>query len=230
MDQITLKKEGALVFDFDGTLCQLFINYDRNKLLFALHERMKFYDIEFSIEKDSFDVFSEIIRQTDSESAKREKALFDADQILTAAEIEAVNSGNPVNGVEAAFSIFARKNIPVGIATNNATGCVEAFLNKCSLNTRIPMAGRVGVKPDFMKPNPWSILEVLSKLKCKPEDTIFVGDTKRDYLASVKAGCDFIGMAPTEKKRKRLLEILPEKRIVSDFNELMSFFQFYFQG
>lgn len=73
-----------------------------------------------------------------------------------------------------------------------------------------------------MKPNPWSIIEVLKKMNCLPENTIFVGDTQRDYIATVKAGCEFIAMAPTDKKRQRLLKILPENIIVSDFNELLS--------
>ncbi len=222
MDHINLKKDGALVFDFDGTICQLFVNYDMKDVVVTLRDKMKSYGIEFSIEKDIFDVFSEVIRQTEEGSDTREKALFDANQLLTAAETDAVNSGIPVNGVDSAISIFEKKGVPVGISTNNSIQCVEAFLHKNCQNAIIPTAGRVGTKPELMKPNPWSILEVLKKMNRKPENTIFVGDTQRDYFASVNAGCDFIGMAPTVKKRQRLLEILPENYIVSDFNELLT--------
>ena len=222
MNSTNLEKDSALVFDFDGTMFQLFVNYNLKDTIALLRDKMNLYDMEFSSEKDPFDVFAEVIRQTKEGSYEREEALFALNQILTEAEIEAVNSGIPVCGVETSISILRKKGIAVGISTNNSIQCVEAFWQKNCKEAIIPIVGRVGVKPELMKPNPWSILEVLKKMDRIPENTIFVGDTQRDYVASINAGCEFIGMAPTDKKRKRLQEVLPDKRIVSDFNELLT--------
>lgn len=222
MDYCKLKNDIVLVFDFDGTMCQLFKNYDLNKVVRLLRDKMKEHGIGFSIEKDVFDVFAEVMRQTELGSTEREKALIDANQILTTAELEAINTSEPVKGVEIVIPLLVKAGIRIGIATNNSAQCVTTFMQENLPNTTLPIIGRVGVKPDLMKPNAWSVLEVLREMNCLPGNTIFLGDTQRDYIASINAGCDFIGMAPTDRKRQRLLQVLPESSIVSDFNGLLT--------
>ena len=85
----------------------------------------------------------------------------------------------------------------------------------------IPVVGRVGDKPELMKPNAWSLLEVISKLNCCSDDVIFIGDTQRDYLCAKNVGCKFIGLAPTERKKQKLLNVISESDIVSDYYELV---------
>lgn len=222
MDYCKLKKDVALVFDFDGTMCRLFKNYNLNKVVVTLCDKMKDHGIEFSTENDSFDIFSEVIRQTEEGSATREKALIDADQIITAAEIESINTGELVNGVEIAIPFLEKTGFSIGIATNNSVQCVATFMQKNCPSTIIPIVGRVGAKPELMKPNAWSVLEVLKKMNRLPENTIFIGDSQPDYLSAISAGCEFIGMAPTDSKRQRLLQVVSESSIVSDFNELLT--------
>lgn len=222
MDYCKVKNDIAFVFDFDGTMCRLFKNYNLNKVVLSLRDKMKDYGIEFSTENDAYDVFSEIIRQTEDGSATREKALIDADKIITAAEIEAINTGELVNGVEIVIPFLKKAGFQIGIATNNSVQCVATFMQKNCPNTNIPIVGRVGIKPELMKPNAWSLLEVLKEMNHLPVNTIFVGDTQRDYLCSISAGCEFIGMAPTDSKRQRLLQVLSESGIASDFNELLT--------
>lgn len=222
MDYYKLRNKDAIVFDFDGTMCRLFKNYNLNKVVLSLNNRMKKYGIDFSTESDAFDVFSEVIRQTGDGSETREKALLDADQILTDAEIEAISTGELVMGVEIAMPFLIKAGFPIGIATNNSVQCVKTFMQRICPSTIIPIVGRVGTKPELMKPNTWSILEVLKELNQLPENTIFVGDTQRDYFSAISAGCEFIGMAPTDSKRQRLLDLLSESDIVSDFNELLT--------
>ena len=222
MDYCKLKNDFALIFDFDGTMCRLFKNYNLNNVVLSLRDKMKDHGIEFSTENDAFDIFSEVIKQTDVGSATREKALIDADQILTAAEIEAINTGELVNGVEVVIPFLKKAGFSIGVATNNSVRCVEIFMQKNCPSTIIPIVGRVGVKPELMKPNAWSVLEVLKEMNHMPGNTIFVGDTQRDYYSAISAKCEFIGMAPTDSKRQRLLQVLPECSIVSDFNELLT--------
>lgn len=222
MDYSKLSKKLVLVFDFDGTMCQIFKNYDLDNAVVLLIEKMREFDIEFSSEKDSFDVFEEIINQTVENSEVRMTAFNEANKILSKAELEAVKTGELVNGVEVVIPQLIRAGISIGISTNNSPKCALSFLDEYMPNEIIPTVGRVGDKPELMKPNPYSIIEVLKEMKCKPENTIFIGDSLRDYYGAINAKCRFIGMAPTERKRKRLLKVIPDNEIVADFYELLT--------
>lgn len=215
-----LKSKKALVFDFDGTMCQLFVNYKLNDVIEKLHLEMKKYSINFSGKKDSFDVF-EVINEQVTDDKIRSRALIEANMILTNAECEAVRSGKPVSGVERVIPLLFNSGLSIGISTNNSSDCVEEFIRDKCQQINIPIVGRVGERPELMKPNPWSLLRVIEEMKCKPENVIFVGDTERDYDAAINAGCIFIGMTPTERKKQRLIKVVDEKSIVTNFDELI---------
>ena len=42
------------------------------------------------------------------------------------------------------------------------------------------------------KPNPYQILRILKKFKCKKSESVYVGDVLYDYLTSKRAKIDFI--------------------------------------
>ncbi len=201
MDCSELNKDLVLIFDFDGTMCQIFKNYNLDNTVALLVEKMNSYDIEFSSEKDSFDVFEEIVKQTENKIEIRKTALNEANNILSIAELEAVATGEIVKGVDVIIPQLIENNIPIGISTNNSSKCVLSFLRRYMPSCVIPTIGRIGDEPELMKPNPYSILEVLKKMNCTPANAIFIGDSLRDYQGAMNAGCQFIGMAPTEKKR-----------------------------
>ncbi len=221
MDCSKLNKGLTLIFDFDGTMCQIFKNYNLDNTIALLVEKMSSFDIKFSSEKDSFDVFEEIVKQTESKIEIQKTALNEANQILSVAELEAVVTGELVEGVDVILPQLISNNIAIGISTNNSSQCVLSFLQKYMPNHIIPTVGRIGDKPELMKPNPYSIFEVLKELNCSPADAIFIGDSLRDYHGAMNAGCRFVGMAPTVKKRDRLLKIIPESDIVTNFYELI---------
>ena len=222
MDCSKLNKGLTLIFDFDGTMCQIFKNYNLDNTIALLVEKMSSFDIKFSSEKDSFDVFEEIVKQTENKIEIRKTALNEANNILSIAELEAVATGEIVKGVDVIIPQLIENNIPIGISTNNSSKCVLSFLRRYMPSCVIPTIGRIGDEPELMKPNPYSILEVLKKMNCTPANAIFIGDSLRDYQGAMNAGCQFIGMAPTEKKRYRLLKVIPESNIVTNFYELVN--------
>lgn len=222
MDCSKLNRDLALIFDFDGTMCQIFKNYNLHNIVALLVEKMKSFDIEFSYEKDSFDVFEEIVKQTENKIEIRKTALNEANHILSIAELEAVVTGELVEGVDVVLPKLIKNKIAIGISTNNSSQCVLSFLHKYMPNHVIPTIGRIGDEPELMKPNPYSIVEVLKEMNCSTVNAIFIGDSLRDYQGAMNAGCQFIGMAPTEKKRDRLLKVIPESNIVTNFYELVN--------
>lgn len=208
-----------IVFDFDGTICHLFRKYNLKNTSVVLQETMRRYGITFSSERDAFDVFDVISAQI-PEPETRRTALQMADSILSAAEDEALKICEPVNGVKEIFpQLLQNKNYSVGIATNNSERCVKAFLHTIC-QTDISVAGRKAQMPELMKPSPWSVLEVATKMCSDVKNIIFVGDSSNDYACARSAGCTFWGMASTAQKKERLLKFIPSDMIVSDFYEL----------
>lgn len=216
-------KQKNIVFDFDGTMCLLFKNYKLDGIKHRLHEDLLHFNIEFSEKLDAFDVFEIVIAQTQENMFLRTEALSTVNKIITNAEVEAVETGDLVDGVQYAFEYLVKNGYQVGVATNNSEECVRNFMKKISIDRDIPIVGRVGVRPDLMKPNTWSLEQVIKKMEVRPEEIVFVGDTQRDFECAKRTGCGFIGMAPTDKKRVRLEMLLKNEVMVSNFYELLRY-------
>lgn len=209
-----------VVFDFDGTMCRLFQNYNLKRTSLILKDRMREYGVEFSPESDAFDIFR-VISQQVSEAEVKLQAFRAADAILSAAEAEAVDKCEPLKGFEEIFpQIVQSAKCVVGVATNNSAQCVQAFLKRVCHGYSVPVVGRIPEMPERMKPNPWSVLELSRKMRVAAKDVIFVGDTLNDYDCSQSVGCTFVGMAATPHKSEYLSQFLPADMIVRDFYAL----------
>ena len=62
--------------------------------------------------------------------------------------------------------------------------------------------------------------ECIKELDVTKDQVVFVGDTQRDYFCAQNAGCRFIGMGATERKRNRLQQKCEGVTIVTDYREL----------
>lgn len=217
MDYYALTGKNGILLDFDGTICLLFKNYNLQNTVTELCDCMRKLCISYSSTQDSFEVFEEIIRQTENDNLLRSKALREANRIITNAEIEAIHTCEPVRGAIEVLDFLLEKRMPLGISTNNSVRCVECFFEKYLPGKTIPIVGRVAECLHLMKPNPWSINEVCKRLMILPQQALYIGDTKRDYEAARNAGCLFWGMGTTERKWNRLLSFSPADSIVNDF-------------
>lgn len=220
MDSFKLKLNDIIVLDFDGTMCRLFHNYDLKETVKTLKRAMQDFDIVFDLSKGAYDIFKEIVFQTSNDLFKRKKALEISDLILTNAELDAVKTCEPINGVAEVLPYLLTKGYSIGVSTNNSKECVHAFLEKYCNGINLPIVGRNGLKPELMKPNTWPLENIIEILEGDPLNAIFVGDTKSDFCCAKKVGCKFVGMAITKKKCEILQEILLPNQIVSNYFEL----------
>lgn len=208
----------SLVLDFDGTMCHLFRNFDLKQTAVLLQKTMSRFGVVFCAKQDVFDVFAAIAAQVPDVDAKR-TAYLAADAVISEAEDLAVKTCVPIPGVEDFFLRLAPANkYNIGIATNNSARCVRSFLTRIGCSA--PVVGRVPDNPERLKPDPWSLSEVLALLNAPSSDSIFVGDSANDRVCCDKCGCTFVGMASTAKKKERLLKLVPSSMLVSDFYEL----------
>lgn len=219
MDSTESNSYTPIVFDFDGTIAHLFKNYSLKSTVKLLQEKLKFFNIHFSLEQDAFEVFKVIELQTQKDFDKRLKAFLAVERILSDAELQAVETCELVDGVTEIIPKLMNQKYKIGIASNNSEESIKRFLERHLPNTTIPIIGRVKGKPYLMKPDPWSLNEMSSVLDCPVNKIIFVGDTYSDYLTSLNASCEFIAMATNESKKERLKSTASEHMTVSDFYE-----------
>lgn len=210
----------CFLFDFDGTLCRLFSRYDLESTRQDLQRAMLPLGVPFSPEQDAFDVFEAILTHL-PEGSRRTRALLQADALLTRAETEAAATGDPVPGVAECLTTLLARGCRLGVVTNNSPSSVERFLARLDLPAPLPVAGRVPEHPEWMKPDPRSLTGMLHTLGAAPENALFLGDTARDLACSQAAGCPFLGMVPTERKRRRLEALLPPDAMVPDYFALL---------
>lgn len=220
MDYNPVTSKTALIFDFDGTICGIFKNYDLKAVTTDLAAGLQSMGLEFSGDRDAFDAFAEVQRQTAENPTLQKKALSFVHGVITQAEKEAVHTGVPIPGALEILPDLVQKGYPLGIVTNNSEECVTDYLRKELPGLMIPVIGRVWDAPEKMKPNPWLLETMLQLLHRTPQQCIFIGDNPRDYACARAAGCPFIGIAPTEKKKKWFHELLPPEQIVGDFYAL----------
>ena len=64
MDYNPVTSKTALIFDFDGTICGIFKNYDLKAVTTDLAAGLQAMGLEFSGDRDAFDAFAEVQRQT----------------------------------------------------------------------------------------------------------------------------------------------------------------------
>lgn len=213
----------GLVFDFDGTMCRLFQNYDLHSVAEELSERMAKHGVAFSSDRDAFDIFDAINGQGGLDAERKRTLFLEMNGVLVAAELNAVRTCELVGGVHEVLPWLKREGYPLGVATNNSPECVVEFLKRYCRGLDIPVSGRIGDKPELMKPNCWSLTATLRKMNRTADNALFFGDTRRDYECAGNADCKFVGVAPTERKLKRLQEISPEIEIVTDFYQLKEY-------
>jgi phosphoglycolate phosphatase-like HAD superfamily hydrolase len=236
MDHWGLKEKRGIVLDFDGTICHLFHGFDLLKTTDCLKMQLDPLGIIFDSSCDAFDVF-EVIRNQLADSKQIQNAFKVADGIIKQAEIDAVETCTMIDYCAEFISISLKKGYKIGISTNNSRECVSKFICnqmvKSSTNNdtsndlvyaleSIPIYGRDGTHPELMKPNPWSVLNVVNEMNLSIKDVIFIGDSLRDYDASVAADCQFIAFGSTPKKKERFKTRIKEQLITASYKDLIT--------
>lgn len=208
-----------IVLDFDGTIFRVFTNYDLHKLVEKIFDLLKGIQTDFTMDSDAFDAFNCVMNSELSENAKKE-LLYQIDNWLKEAELEALSSGIPIDGFFEFLDAAKKRSIDIAIVSNNSAECISAFFDYYNIDISIPIIGRNGVRPETMKPNTYMLEKMSRVLKCSNTEIIYVGDNYRDYECAVSFGCQFIGMTPTSAKKERLCQKVSNITTVDDFYEL----------
>lgn len=194
----------AVLFDFDGTLVSLEIDFDlmRNNVAEAINR----YAINESDLMENFIVeriteARKILEQDDVENAlAMEREAFTAIEDI---EIEAASKAIVHEGVWELFSQLHSLGVSIGIVTRNSERSVTSTLQGR------PLPYDMLVSRDHtphLKPDPRHLLAALQAMDVPPTAAIMVGDHPTDISAAVNLSVIGIGILNGRNNESELME------------------------
>jgi HAD superfamily hydrolase (TIGR01509 family) len=207
-----LTQAEAILFDFDGPLCDVFAGMPAS----GVARQLETVAGQSYATDDPLMVLRECYRLCSRPVAER------VEDELVRAEIAAVNVAlAELGGIEALRAAGAT-GLLVAVVTNNAEEAASSFLHKHGLAELAPtVIGRAYRRPDLMKPNPWPLLKAAEALEVDPARAVLIGDSATDVEASCAAGLPCVAYANKPGKRSAF-EKMNAAVIIDDMRKLAS--------
>lgn len=169
----------AVIFDFDGTLAILPINYDR------MRKRLKALFSQFGIETDFHPLLDSISRARIKLQRKGVTSIDGIEKkayaIIDEEELEAVKVAKPAPGTKDILHSLKERNIATAIVSRNGRKCINEFISKFNLPEPNLIVSREDSKK--LKPHPETIMMAMEQLKLQPQQLLIVGDSPNDIDA-----------------------------------------------
>ncbi|MEU9230860.1 HAD family hydrolase [Streptomyces subrutilus] len=193
----------AILFDFDGPVCDVFRGLPAPGIAEELAHVLAALAPALETLARTTDDPMEVHRLSQEGGNTVLAAVEDA---LTAAEIRAVKvAGDPTAGALEALHAARNAGWHVAIVSNNSADCVREYLTRHGILGLVSeIIGRPALRPDLMKPSPHPLLVAASNLGVTPGLTVLVGDSVTDIEAAHAAGARSIGYANKAAKQTSL--------------------------
>lgn len=202
------KNINGAVFDFDGTLVFLPVNYKRmrrrlQKLFSQYGIKSSFHPLLGSIE----DCLSKGDRKNHLKSKIR-KVKNAAYRIVEDEETRAVKEARLAEGAKKVLATLRQRGVKIGIVSRNSRKCIKACIFKFKMLVPDVIVARDDL-PSWkcLKPDRRHACLCLKKLKIKPWNAIIVGDSYHDIELGKNAG---IKTALIKKPIKPMNKIEPD--------------------
>jgi len=164
----------AYVYDLDGTLVSLDVDWDEVTQNVAAVLRARGVDV------DGADLWTML--ELSEETGYRRKV----EETITEFERDGARTAEKLPLADA-----LPHEIPVGVCSLNSESACRIALETYGLDSAITsIVGRDSVSTE--KPDPEPLLATIDALEASPEQTLFIGDSRRDYHTAENAGTAFI--------------------------------------
>jgi phosphoglycolate phosphatase len=199
---VNLERIRAFVFDFDGTLARL--NIDFGLMRSAVQTLMT----DFQIPLDGIshlhilemvDAGTALIKESRPEKAS---VFFSrANDVITGMEMKAASEGALMEGTRVLLTELGKRSIQTGIVTRN---CRMAVLKVFPDIDRYCQMFLAREDTTHVKPHPEHLLSALRALGVPPEHAVMVGDHPIDILLGRQAGAFTVGVLTGHSGRDAL--------------------------
>jgi phosphoglycolate phosphatase len=212
----------AIIFDFDGTLAVLNIDFSiMREQVFNLMRRYNVQEDKIQ-EKYLLEIIDEVYQNLwDKNPSSAEGFYQKAHHILREIEMKAAGAGKLIPGTEATLKKIRGKGIKIGIITRNCEDAVRKVFPDINHFCDI-FVSRNSVKK--VKPHPDHLTCVMELLKISGEESVMVGDHIIDVQVGKRVGMKTIGVL-TGRIKKEEFEKAGADYIFKDVSEVCSLFE-----
>ena len=208
----------AMIFDFDGTLAVL--NIDFGLMKGRVLDWMKGFGVAEERIKEKYlleiidEVYCLLVEKDDDSGAER--FYQGAHRILHEVELDAAEEGRLIPGAKETLAYLRQKGIKVGIVTRNCEEAVRRVFP--DINTYCDaFVSRDSVKR--VKPHPDHLVSVMKALKVSEEEAVMIGDHVLDIQAGKRVGMKTVGVL-TGRIKKEEFEKAGADYILGDVSEI----------
>jgi phosphoglycolate phosphatase len=203
MDKATIKDifsdVKAVIFDFDGTLAVL--NIDFGFMREQVFDLIRQFGVkEESIrQKHALEIIDEVFAILFQGNPSAAQNFYEsAHDLLHEIEMESAGEGKLLPRVEETLSGLRKKGIKVGIVTRNCADAVRRVFPKIDDFCDV-FVSRNSVKN--VKPHPEHLTTAMNGLNVSGRETVMVGDHILDIQAGKRVGAKTIGVLTGSTKR-----------------------------
>jgi phosphoglycolate phosphatase len=182
----------AVIFDFDGTLAVL--NIDFSLMRERIFDLMRCYGIgeETIQEKYLLEIIDEVYQILWEKNSSHAEAFYqESHQILHEVEMKAAEEGKLIRGTEATLRKLRDEGIKIGIITRNCEDAVRKVFPNIDDFCDV-FVSRNSVKK--VKPHPDHLAYVMESLNISERESVMVGDHVIDIQAGKKVGMKTVGV------------------------------------
>ena len=190
----------AIIFDFDGTLAVL--NIDFSFMREEVFDLMGRYGVEEKAiqEKYLLEIIDEVYQILYTKSPSAAGAFYtESHHILHEVEMKAAERGRLITGTEATLKSLREKGIRVGIITRNCEDAVRKVFPDIDDFCDI-FVSRNSVKK--VKPHPDHLTYVMKLLRISRKQSMMVGDHIIDIQAGKRVGMKTVGVLTGRTKKE----------------------------
>ena len=182
----------AVIFDFDGTLAVLNIDFSTmREQVFHLMSQFGVKE-ELITERYLLEVIDEVCVLLEKENPSRATEFYlKAHDILHGVELRAAEEGRLLPGAEDVLALLRASGIKVGIVTRNCEDAVRKVFPRIDDFCDV-FISRNSVKK--VKPHPDHLTAVMRALKVSGEEAVMIGDHTIDILSGKTVGMKTVGV------------------------------------
>ncbi len=189
-----VKQLKGIIFDFDGTL--VYLKVDWGKVRSELADIARRFGVGFntsSVLQSIQDSYNLLLQNPETEKEAK-RFLHEASEALFQAESAGLDKATLVPGAREVLEWLAKANIPVAILSNNDSSCVKKAFAKFGLPVPTVIVGRDTVSSP--KPSTEGAEFALKFMGLEPSECWLVGDSQPDLEVGKSLGFNVIYMQP----------------------------------
>ena len=214
-----MPKLDAVIFDFDGTLADVSLDFALMKTRIAALGEVFLGERPTPGELPALEWLEELVARTMERDEAEGKEFRTRGQLaITAMELDAARDGRLFEFTRPTLNLLHERGVAPGIITRNISAAVRAVFPDVSELTRVFIPREDAAR---VKPHPDHLLKALEVVGARPERSLMVGDHPMDVETGKNAGALTAGVTTGRVTAEDFAPHRPDF-IAPDVGELMA--------